>query len=364
MSLEGIKAREGAYLSFPVSAMTEKIEAVFHPGSGRPSLDKLVHDFLGRQKVSWPALSEAYGDLKEIRQREIDCGGFSVSVQFNPRRMTSSTALVDSESLNRRACFLCPANLPNAQKAVLYRESYLILCNPAPIFPGHFTVVHLSHIPQSIEEHIEDFMDLAEDLAPRFNAFYNGPRCGASAPDHLHFQMIPAGSLPIENDLPRSESGKRLRNMDGVTLGCLEGFGREIWLLEGCDRPAMAAAFRRILSTLAGFLSPGDPPRNEPMLNLLVRFLDGIWRIVIFPRRKHRPDVFYREGEARLVIAPAAVEMGGVIITPREQDFHRLDAGLIRALYEEVSLNRETTERFLKVLSADLFYNRIEEKTR
>jgi hypothetical protein len=148
---------------------------------------------------------------------------------------------------------------------------------------------------------------------------------------------------------------KQVWGKDGAFLFRMEGLGREIWILEGRDRAALGAAFRTIMTTLARCMLP--PPvsatGDEPMLNLLGTFLEGMWRVVIFPRRKHRPDAFYREGEARLVVTPATVEMGGLLITPREHDYRRLDAKLIGELYEEVSLDEKTAQRVLQILADD-----------
>ena len=352
-ALDGSEFAQPASLKAAAPAVMEKVEAVFDPRKECPPLAELALRLLARQKVSWIAIAESYGEMEDVLHREIDCGGFRVTVQFNPRRMASSAAPVDVESLKRRDCFLCLSNLPKAQKAVLYRGSYLLLCNPAPIFPEHYTIAHLDHLPQSIAGHFREFLSLAEDLAPRFHVFYNGPRCGASAPDHFHFQAIPAGSLPIERDLSRPEIRKQVWGTEGAFLFRAEGLGREILILEGRDRRAMDAAFRQILTALAQCMLSCSSPGEEPLLNLLGTSLEGMWRIVIFPRRKHRPEAFYREEEARLVITPAAVEMGGLIVTPREQDYRRLDAGLIRALYEEVSLDELTAQRFLEILATD-----------
>ena len=320
------------------ASVMEKVEAVFDPAEGGPSLAELALGLLARQKASWPTLAEAYVSLDEVLCREIDCGGFSVLAQFNRRRMESSGASVDFASLKKRPCFLCVSHLPPAQRAVLYRASYLVLCNPAPIFPAHFTIAHLSHIPQVMDGRITDFLRLARELAPGFNIFYNGPRCGASAPDHLHFQAIPAGVLPIDRDASRPELRKPVELGSGVCLFRAEGVGREVWIIEGRDREAVGAALRRIVAALAQFMPAAALPDDEPMLNILGTHREGMWRVILFPRRKHRPDAFYREGEARLVLTPATVEMGGFFVAPLERDYYRLDAALVREIYEEVSL--------------------------
>lgn len=238
------------------------------------------------------------------------------------------------------------------QRAVLYRESYLILCNPAPIFPAHFTIAHLSHFPQTIAGHIMEFLCLAAELAPRFSIFYNGPRCGASAPDHFHVQAIPAGALPIDSDVCRPELRKPLWGHGAALFFRMERMGREVWVVEGREHNEVGAIIQRILTVLAQCMPPGDSPGDEPMLNLLGTCCDGMWRLVLFPRRKHRPSAFYLDGEARLVLTPATVEMGGLLITPLERDYRRLDAKLVREVYEEVSLDEMEAQRVLRTLTA------------
>jgi hypothetical protein len=317
---------------------------VFDGRDGGPPLVALALDLLARQKASWPALARACTDLDGMQRRSIVCGGFSVTAQFNPRRLASTAAAVDPASLAARPCFLCPPALQAEQEAVLYRESYLVLCNPAPVFPAHFTVAHRRHVPQTLAGNVQDLLGLAEDLAPRFTVFYNGPRCGASAPDHLHFQAIPRGAVPVEADgaSPAAPVGC---GRDEAEIRRLEGRGREVWLLAARSREAMETALRRTLDALGRCGAPGGPLGEEPMINLLAMSQDGAWRVILFPRARHRPASFYREGEDRLLITPAAIEMAGLLVTPRERDFQRLDAAFVREIYSDVSLDEATAAR-------------------
>ena len=174
---------------------------VQYPGGKQKSLIALCLNLLEEQKKSWPKLAYAYRELADVRTRSITCGGYKVYLQFNPQRAVSSGAAVDAESIKNRPCFLCKDNLPSEQQGILYRNQYLILCNPAPIFENHFTIVTLEHKPQEITSSISWLLRLSMDLSPDYAVFYNGPACGASAPDHLHFQMIPVNTLPFLSEL-------------------------------------------------------------------------------------------------------------------------------------------------------------------
>ena len=158
---------------------------------------------LEHQKSTWRLLADAYESLDSARVRDISCGGFSASLQFNPKRIISTGASVDEESVRSRKCFLCPDNLPDEQEGVLFRDDFLVLCNPAPIFSRHFTISAVQHTPQEIGKFIGTLLSLSKELSPEFTLFYNGPRCGASAPDHMHFQASPSRSIPVERDAER-----------------------------------------------------------------------------------------------------------------------------------------------------------------
>jgi hypothetical protein len=177
--------------------LEQKIFYSYFPSSGE-SLSKLYLLLFKKQELAWPRLKEGMAALKEVELRKIQCSGFDVQLQFNPRRIHSTGAHVDAKSIRERKCFLCLANLPGEQQGILYKNEFLLLCNPAPIFYHHGTISHIHHIPQAIEDRIELVLNIVKDLAPSFTVFYNGPKCGASAPDHLHFQTSPAGNIPVE----------------------------------------------------------------------------------------------------------------------------------------------------------------------
>jgi hypothetical protein len=381
-SLLGQGGRLGAHV-----ALSEKTEegpgrrcfAVFDGKGETLPLNALADGLLKQQKENWPGLSEGYAALGEARVREIRGDGWGVQVQFNPRRILSGGAKLDPESIRRRPCFLCLDHLPPEQQAILYRDDYLILCNPMPIFPGHLTIAHRRHLPQSLPENMITFLMLAVDFGPRMTIFYNGPCAGASAPDHLHFQAAPAGLMPVEEEIldPRKRTGVRQRA--GVKIYGTAGLGRGILVIEGREKETVAARVGELIEALgsptgSAIRNPrpagGDQGRNqkqtdslpgspalragnftsaagEPPLNMFCAYTKEGWRVILFPRRKHRPDAYFREGEGRLLISPGAVDMGGIIITPREEDFLALTPDLVSGIFREVAFDDTAADALL-----------------
>jgi hypothetical protein len=207
-----------------------------------------------------------------------------------------------------------------------------------PIFSSHFTVSHIDHRPQIIDEHIQTFFQLLADFGSDWTILYNGPKCGASAPDHFHFQAGPSGEMPIEKEIREGKNLTLLRRVDGVLLYRARDLGREVIILEGDDSTAIERAFNNYLTALKEILLLDE----EPMMNIAGFYEERKWRLVTFPRRKHRPDVFSKDGDARVVVSPGVIDMGGLLITPVKRDFERLDASVVEAIYREVSLDRKT----------------------
>jgi hypothetical protein len=314
--------------------------AAFEKGENAKPLPKLCMELLSEQKKTWRDLEQGYESLKNTRVREITCNGFSVRVQHNPGRIRSTLADVAEKNVNERPCFLCLNNLPEDQKGVLYHKEFFILCNPIPVFSGHFTIAHVTHQPQTITGHIGTFLQLMADFGSNWSVLYNGPRCGASAPDHLHFQVIPTGKMSIEEEVMDEKRLLRIARIDGVQVSRAQNLGREVIVLEGDDPVGMAGTFKKIVAELQN-VSHAD---SEPMMSIAC-FHDRVkWRLMVFPRAKHRPDAFFREGDARVVISPAIIEMGGVLVTPVERDFERLDASAVEDIFGEVSLKGEIVQ--------------------
>jgi len=246
-----------------------------------------------------------------VKIKTLDVNGHLYKVQFNPARIVSSAAKVDPESIRERKCFLCSENRPPEQKGVPFKGQYTILINPYPIFPRHLTIPSLEHMPQLIAPRFGDMLDLAQELDD-YVVLYNGPKSGASAPDHFHFQAGNKGFLPIEND----------RNWENVIR------------IESGNKQEMLNRFQQIYESL-----PLQPDDIEPMLNILTWYERGKWTTSVFPRKKHRPACYFAEGDANLLISPAAVDMGGVFITPLEKDFEKITAENVADILEEVIKN-------------------------
>jgi hypothetical protein len=312
-----------------------------YPGEKQKNLTALCLNLLDRQKKSWPKLAHAYRELAQVRTRSVTCGSYKVYLQFNPQRAVSSGAAVDAESIKSRPCFLCKDNLPSEQQGILYRNQYLVLCNPAPIFDKHFTIVNLRHRPQTIDGDLIWLMNLAQDLASDFAVFYNGPACGASAPDHLHFQAIPVNALALLSELKELPP---LKEISSVRYSMGKNFDRSVIILESKNANELTEQFLRLLKTMQKILSTN----NEPLVNVICTYTGNCWRLVIFLRQKHRPDAYFAEGENGIFISPGAIDMAGVIITPRLNDYKRLDCNTICNIYREVSLDEETLEKILR----------------
>jgi ATP adenylyltransferase/5',5'''-P-1,P-4-tetraphosphate phosphorylase II len=303
------------------------------------SLGDDVITLLHEQQQEWPALASGLAALKEIRTREIALEDFSLRLQFNPRRIVSSGAKVDAKSIAERKCFLCAANRPREQRGIALGDGHTLLLNPFPILPVHLTVPTDAHTMQAISsDRVGAMLRLARSLGERFVVFYNGPRAGASAPDHMHFQVGNTRFLPIETQYEslRERFGKELvREGGATTLSILEP-ARPFVAIEGSDAASVANAFHRLVQALP--LSQGDA---EPSMNLFAWWLADAWRVIVFPRRAHRPAVYFAEGDAKILLSPGAVDVAGVIVLPVERDFDRVTRADLEQMFREVMWDAE-----------------------
>jgi len=331
-------------------------ERVHHEFNGRdtsPGLPDLCVSLLTEQKLTWPFLRDGYKSLNRIRERPLHCNGFSVLLQHNPGRMKSTMARVNEEDINRRKCFLCLHHLPEGQKGILYRGAYLILCNPMPVFSAHFTIARTDHCPQAISEHVSIFLRLMADFGPGWTILYNGPKCGASAPDHFHFQAVPSGAMPIQKEILMKEKLAPIAHKDGVVFYRVKDVGREVIILEGDTQAAVGSCLTSFVDSLKKVLRV----KEEPMINVAGSYEQAKWRLAIFPRSKHRPDTFFKKGPARIAVSPAVIEMGGVLVTPFARDFERLDAAAVEPIYDEVSLKGNSVESAIHAIVRPTAYS-------
>lgn len=302
------------------------------------NLPNIITDLFSEQLTHWSQLRTAYESLGRTREREIACAGFKVRLHYNSLRKMSTTAKVDKKSIATRPCFLCSDNLPSEQQGILYRNRYRILCNPMPAFEYHVTVAAIDHCPQSMEGNSETLFCLIEDLGSGWMVLYNGPGCGASAPDHGHFQAIPSGLLPIENEV-RAYGRPGLNDSVTVSSYSVGEFGRCVILLRGSDKEAVQTSFESTLRLLRKRLSL----EVEPMINVAGRKYGDEFCVFVFPRSRHRPGSYFLNGHEKIAVSPAVIEMCGVIVTPVEEDFERLTAKEIETIFREVSLQADLT---------------------
>lgn len=274
---------------------------------------------LQKQLECWPEARAAFHDLDNVCVRTISSSG--LSLQYNPARIGSTAARIDPESVRSRPCFLCAGNRPPQQEAFDLGDGFDLLVNPFPILKEHFTVTSRLHRPQSLEACYVKMLSVADELPDRYVVFYNGPRSGASAPDHLHFQFGLAAGVPLVEKL----RGNALPGKERFTIA---PFGFPVTVL----RHVTPQSFRSHLDTLT--ILEGD---SEPRLNIMV-MKDGDELLAAFiPRGRHRPDCFYAEGDARCVVSPGALDMFGLVITPRKEDFGRLTESEVLGIYREVT---------------------------
>ncbi|MFW5821711.1 MAG: DUF4922 domain-containing protein, partial [Bacteroidota bacterium] len=220
-----------------------------------------------------------------------------------------------------------------------------LLCNPYPIFKKHFTISYLEHVPQQIKGYFPDLLKLSRDL-PELVVFYNAPKCGASAPDHLHFQAGNHGLMPIEDEVEKLKeqygiviNAKNLTEITAVDDGL-----RRFIILESEKPELLESYFNRIFSFASG-IEEG----SEPMLNILAEYHER-WRIFVFLREKHRPWQFFEEGDENILLSPASVDYGGTMITPLEKDFNKISRDDIKDIFHQVSLSKEKFTSLINIL--------------
>ncbi len=302
------------------------------------NFQKKILSLIHEQIHDWPLASHNYDGLKETETCLLTGNEKpKIFVQFNPARIRSSAAKVDAHSISQRPCFLCQENLPEEQKGVAFNDQYTVLVNPFPIFRQHLTIPHSNHIPQRIHGKVGDMLELAREL-PGFVLFYNGPRCGASAPDHFHFQAIGKGSLPLEDEVAEALQNERPQFDNEFSVVAMEKYGRKALVVKSDKTEEIEEKFGRVYQ----FLQAVQPQEAEPMLNVLCWQKTDGWVLVILPRQAHRPWQYDADEPENIVLSPASVDLGGVLITPRKEDFENLNIETVQNIFSQVSIDDES----------------------
>ena len=325
---------------------------------------KRIGEFVSAQLSRWPLACENFRALKQVRVKSLSAGGLDVKVQFNPARIISSAARTDAASLKERPCFLCPENRPAEQVHIRFDgrkgKKYDILVNPYPIFPDHLVIAYAGHSAQSIWKRYVDMLDLARAYQD-YIFFYNGPRCGASAPDHHHFQGAGRGRMPLENDVDAALDALRGKSVPSGKEDCAleylasvldadlfhyRKFVRGVFVLRARTAKSAAKLFYRLLDC-----APVPEGDSEPRFNLFTYYKAGEYRSIIVFRACHRSHHYFSDGPDHLTMSPGCVDMCGVFITPVIEDFEKLDNGLLEEMLDEITVSRETEDLIVSRLT-------------
>lgn len=300
------------------------------------SLSAQVKKLFEEQLPVWEQCRLAYEGFAQNRMKKLIINGMEFTAQWNPGRIISTTAKVDAQSIQSRACFLCDANRPPEQNSIPVR-GYKILVNPFPIFPVHYTVVNQNHVPQRIAGDFEHFLYFTREFGEELVTLYNGPHCGASAPDHAHFQAGTKSHLPIAKQLPSLKSASACHNVDSAEVRFVDDSIRKFVLIEGQNEKDVHAAFEKVYAALV----KEHPGQDEPLMNIVSLWEDAAYHVIIYVREKHRPSCYFAEDESKMIFSPATIDISGATVLPREEDFNRATPELIGTALKEVFVNAE-----------------------
>ena len=296
--------------------------------------DSSISRFFNRQLEKWDDARHRFRDLKHVETKKLS---EEVRLQFNPARIVSTGAKIDKKTLGERPCFLCDKNRPKEQMSQQIDERFHLLVNPFPILPVHFTIPARKHQPQAIYKNYGEmhrFLSLHSELM----VFYNGPKCGASAPDHLHFQAGTSGILPLQANWQRLS-----RNLTDVIslndeekIAVVRDFIVPAFVIISKSEESDETLFHRLYKSM-----PMRGDETEPMMNIIAWRKEDEYISVVIPREKHRPEAYFAEGDAQVMVSPGALDMSGLIITPREEDFHKLTEESATTILQECGISTE-----------------------
>ena len=307
--------------------------------------DSSISRFFNRQLEMWEDARHRFRDLKHVEVRQLSD---QLKVQFNPARIVSTGAKIDKHTLGERPCFLCERNRPKEQMTKQIDDHFQLLVNPFPILPVHFTIPATKHQPQSIYRHYGEMHRLLS-LHSELMVFYNGPKCGASAPDHLHFQAGTSGVLPLQTNWQRLS--RNLTDVISLTdeekISVLRDFLVPAFVIISKSEDSDEELFHRLYRSM-----PMRGDESEPMMNIIAWRKGDEFISVVIPREKHRPDAYFAEGEDQMMVSPGALDMAGLIITPREEDFSKINLDKATDLLRECGISAEKMEAIVSNLKA------------
>ena len=283
----------------------------------------------GQLKV-WDDFRNRVSQLDTVELRKFDMGTYSIYAQYNPARAVSSGAKLDAKTIANRKCFLCECNRPAIQEGIQLDEKFTLLVNPFPILKGHMTIPIKDHEEQQILPHIGSFITFCKEL-PSHTLLYNGPKCGASAPDHMHFQAVLKGQLPFEEELKTVEVRILSENKEG-TMEEFLNYGRKCIHIKSTKATLTQSYFEQLYKQLQMLAGTDD----EPLMNLFGFYEGSEWHLFVFPRKKHRPTQFFEEGEKYKMISPGAIDVAGILVLPRRNDFDELTKDVIEDVFSQV----------------------------
>lgn len=307
--------------------------------------DSSISRFFNRQMEKWADARHRFRDLKHVETHQLSD---QLKVQWNPARIVSTGAKIDKKTLGDRPCFLCDKNRPKEQISKQIDERFLLLVNPFPILPVHFTIPARKHQPQSIYKNYGEmhrFLSLHSELM----VFYNGPKCGASAPDHLHFQAGTSGILPLQANWQRLS--RNLTDIislnDDEKIALIHDFVVPAFVIISKSEDSDEALFQRLYKSM-----PVRGDETEPMMNIIAWRKGDEYISVVIPREKHRPEAYFAEGDAQMLVSPGALDMSGLIITPREEDFRKLTEESATAILQECGVSTDKMNSIVTKLKA------------
>ena len=307
--------------------------------------DSSISRFFNRQMEKWADARHRFRDLKHVETHQLSD---QLKVQWNPARIVSTGAKIDKKTLGDRPCFLCDKNRPKEQISKQIDERFLLLVNPFPILPIHFTIPARKHQPQSIYKNYGEmhrFLSLHSELM----VFYNGPKCGASAPDHLHFQAGTSGILPLQANWQRLS--RNLTDIislnDDEKIALIHDFVVPAFIIISKSEDSDEALFQRLYKSM-----PVRGDETEPMMNIIAWRKGDEYISVVIPREKHRPEAYFAEGDAQMMVSPGALDMSGLIITPREEDFRKLTEESATAILQECGVSTDKMNSIVTKLKA------------